>query len=173
MGRQLWDEARHSMMGEVWFEKEGVDWSRYPNHVGWAMALNLDRTPLERHIILFYIEQGLMNGQTGKRLEWLIAQNADDPLATYFQDYDWADEVLHAQIGRRWLKQDVGTVKDLLERGAEIARQPSPTLIARSALTPQEDWWPRFVRETLGHESGSITGVENAIIPRMETVASG
>ena len=109
MGRQLWDEARHSMMGEVWFAKYDVDWSRYPNHVGWAMHLNLDRTPLERHVILYYIEQSLMNGQTGKRQEWLIAQKANDPLATYFQDYDWADEVLHAQIGRRWLKPDLGT----------------------------------------------------------------
>jgi hypothetical protein len=99
MARQLWDEARHAMMGEVWFAKYRIDWGRYDNHVGWSLHLNLDRTPLERHIILYSIEQGLMNGETGKRWEWKIAQTAGDPLATYLQDYDWADEVLHAQIG--------------------------------------------------------------------------
>jgi hypothetical protein len=173
MARQLWDEARHAMMGEVWFAKHGVDWSRYPNHVGWCLHLNHDRTPLERHIILYYIEQSLMNRERGKRLEWLIAQKANDPLATYFQDYDWADEVLHAQIGRRWLKPDVGDVKSILERGKEIAALPRPTLDARARTTPQTDWWPDFVREVLGKESTSQAGSENRLIPSFSSVASG
>ena len=173
MGRQLWDEARHSMMGEVWFAKYNVDWSRYPNHVGWAMHLNLDRTPLERHVILYYIEQSLMNGQTGKRQEWMIAQHAGDPLATYFQDYDWADEVLHAQIGRRWLKPDLGTVKDILEMAGEIIARPTPSLDARSQLTPQEDWWPRYVQDVLGRPSTSVAGSDNPVIPKFQSAASG
>jgi len=173
MGRQLWDEARHAMMGEVWFAKAGIDWSRYPNHVGWSMFLNLDRTPLERHIILYYIEQNLMDGKTGKRLEWQIAKSANDPLATYFQDYDWADEVLHAQIGRRWLKPDVGDVKKLLEAGQEIAGRTSPTMEARAKTTPQVDWWPRFVLDSLGKESTSQAGAENALVPNFKSVASG
>lgn len=173
MGRQLWDEARHSMMGEVWFAKYNVDWSRYPNHVGWAMHLNLDRTPLERHVILYYIEQSLMNGKTGKRQEWLIAQKADDPLATYFQDYDWADEVLHAQIGRRWLKPDLGTVKDILDKAGEIIARPTPSLETRSKLTAQEDWWPRYVQDVLGKPSTSVAGADNPVIPKFATVASG
>lgn len=173
MGRQLWDEARHSMMGEVWFAKYNVDWSRYPNHVGWAMHLNLDRTPLERHVILYYIEQSLMNGQTGKRQEWMIAKKANDPLATYFQDYDWADEVLHAQIGRRWLKPDLGTVKDILDKAGEIIARPTPSLDERSRLTPQEDWWPRYVQDVLGRPSTSVAGSDNPVIPKFQTVASG
>ncbi len=173
MGRQLWDEARHAMMGEVWFAKWGVDWSRYPNHVGWSMHLNLDRTPLERHIILYFIEQNLMDGKTGKRLEWQIAQSADDDLATYFQDYDWADEVLHAQIGRRWLKPDVGDVKTMLERGREIAARESPTFKAREASTQQRDWWPEIVRDVLGKESTSQVAGDNAVVPKFESLASG
>ena len=173
MARQLWDEARHSMMGEVWFAKYGVDWSLFPNHVGWAMHLNLDRAPLERHVILYYIEQNLMDGKTGKRLEWLIAQEANDPLATYFQDYDWADEVLHAQIGRRWLKPDVGDTKALLNFGREIASRPSPTMEARAKTTPQTDWWPEFVREALGKESTSAAGADNGLIPTFVPSASG
>ncbi len=173
MGRQLWDEARHAMMGEVWFAKSGFDWSRYPNHVGWSMHLNLDREPLERHIILYYIEQSLMDGKTGKRLEWEIAQSANDELATYFQDYDWADEVLHAQIGRRWLKPSVGDVKTIIERGREIASRPSPTMEARARTTPQADWWPDYVRDVLGKESTSKAGITNALIPVFVSSASG
>ena len=173
MGRQLWDEARHSMMGEVWLSKYDVDWSRYPNHVGWAMHLNLDRTPLERHVILYYIEQSLMNGKIGKKLEWQIAQRAQDPLATYFQDYDWADEVLHAQIGRKWLKPDLGNVKSLLDFANDIATRPSPSLEARAATTPQTDWWPSFVRDVLGKDSTSHAGADNPLIPKFEAAASG
>jgi hypothetical protein len=173
MGRQLWDEARHSMMGEVWFAKQGIDWTRFPNHVGWSMHLNLDRTPLERHIILYYIEQNLMDGKTGKKLEWQIAQSAEDEFATYLQDYDWADEVLHAQIGRRWLKPEVGDVKVLLERGREIAARPSPTFELRASSTEQRDWWPEFVEHALGKPSTASQKAENAIVPKFERTSSG
>jgi len=173
MGRQLWDEARHSMMGEVWFARAGLDWSKYPNHVGWAMHLNLDRNPLERHIILYYIEQKLMDKKTGKHLEWQIAKSANDELATYFQDYDWADEVLHAQIGRRWLKPDVGDVKAILERGAEIAAMDNPSIRERSKLTPQSDWWPSYVRDALGKESTSTAGSGNGLVPTFTYASSG
>ncbi len=173
MARQLWDEARHAMMGEVWFAKIGLDWSKYPNHVGWSMHLNLDREPLERHIILYFIEQNLMDGKTGKRLEWQIAKASNDPLATYFQDYDWADEVLHAQIGRRWLKPDVGDVKQLLAAGAEIAGRASPSIDARTKLTPQLDWWPEFALAATGHESTSQAGSKNRLIPTFKELSSG
>ncbi len=173
MARQLWDEARHAMMGEVWFAKYGVDWSRYPNHVGWAMHLNLDRTALERHAILYYIEQSLMDGKIGKKLEWEIAKQAEDPLATYFQDYDWADEVLHAQIGRRWLKPDLGDVKSIIALARDVAARPSPTMELRRVTTPQEDWWPRFVRDVLGRESTSTAGADNGLVPDFESIASG
>ena len=165
MGRQLWDEARHSMMGEVWFAKSGLDWSKFPNHVGWAMHLNLDRKPIERHIILYYIEQKLMDKKTGKHLEWQIAQSAKDDLATYFQDYDWADEVLHAQIGRRWLKPEVGDVKTILERGAQIAAMDNPSIRERAQLTPQIDWWPDIVQTALHKPSTSTAGAENGLVP--------
>jgi hypothetical protein len=161
MGRQLWDEARHAMMGEIWFAKYDIDWSRYPNHVAFSLYLNLDRTPLERHIVLYNIEQSLMNGKWGKRQEWLIAQNANDPLATYFQDYDWADEVLHAQIGRKWLKPEIGTVKAILDRAAEINAKPRENLEARRKSTAQIDWWPTYVSDILGKPSTSKNSEPN------------
>jgi hypothetical protein len=173
MARQLWDECRHAFMGEVWFARQGVDLSRWDNHVAWSMYLNLDRTPLERHIVLYGIEQGLMDGKTGKRYEWKIAQAANDPLATYLQDYDWADEVLHAQIGRTWLKPEVGDVKALLARASEIGALPAPSIAARARTAAQVDWWPAFVHEVLGKESTSTAGIQHRPIPEAVSLASG
>ena len=104
--RQLWDETRHAMMGSVAFEARGVDWTRIPLNVGFSLRLNLHADPLERQTMLYAIEQSLMPADTGKRFEYQTAVEAGDPLSAHFHDYDWADEVLHAQIGRRWLKHE-------------------------------------------------------------------
>ena len=40
----------------------------------------------------------------GKRWEWEFSRDdAKHPLMTTFQDFDWADEVLHVNIARRQL----------------------------------------------------------------------
>lgn len=41
MSRQLWDEARHAMMGEVGFVSQGVDWRQIPINYTWSRNLNL------------------------------------------------------------------------------------------------------------------------------------
>lgn len=155
MSRQLWDECRHALMGEIWFMSRGIDPHAYPNHAGWSLWMNLDLTALERHIVLYGIEQGLMDGSRGKRYEWQMAEQAGDPLALAIQDYDWADEVLHARIGRRWLIPESGDSRTVMERAAELGRRESSALTARTRLTPQIDWWPQFVRAALGKESSA------------------
>ena len=68
MTRQLWDEARHAMMGEVGFASVGVDWARNVMvNFTWSLGLNTQLTAKERHAVLYFIEQGLMP-KTGKRL---------------------------------------------------------------------------------------------------------
>ena len=81
----------------------------YPVSTAASVSLNREFTPLEAHLILWHIEQGLMPRETGKRREWTIAQLDGDPFHVALQDYDWADEVLHAQIGRRWLESEFPT----------------------------------------------------------------
>jgi hypothetical protein len=41
-----------------------------------------------------------MPKRTGKKFEREVALATADHLTTLIQDYDWADEVLHARIGR-------------------------------------------------------------------------
>ena len=148
--RQLWDEARHAMMGEVGFTARGIDWSRYVMvNFTWSRGLNEQLTPQERHAVLWFIEQGLMN-KTGKRYEWEVGAGSGDPLAELFQDYDWADEVLHARIGRDWY------VKDFDNDPHKAAAYGSACWnkvvsdwekFRTGGLTRHRNWWPDLYQE--------------------------
>jgi hypothetical protein len=146
MARQLWDEARHAMMGEVGFESVGVDWTALPVPIANSYAINTRLTPLERHVVLYDIEQRLMRRETGKRYEWETAVAVGNPLLANFQDYDWADEVLHTQIGRRWLVPELGD-RAAVARCADEAREKLQQAYASEAQLRQDsktNWWPGF-----------------------------
>ncbi len=152
--RQLWDEARHAMMGTVALTARGVDWkSEVPLNVSFALRLNLHATPLERQVMLYAIEQSLMPADTGKRLEYETAKAAGDELSSHFHDYDWADEVLHAHIGRRMLKRDGITAAEAAEQARAVHEKTWTALDDYANLGEQRSWWPAFVRRVLGHES--------------------
>jgi hypothetical protein len=148
MSRQLWDEARHAMMGEVGFVALGVDWTKARITHNWSYRLNTECTPIERHAVLYFIEQGLMT-RTGKRYEWELGVESGVPLAATFQDYDWADEVLHAQLGREWYIPQVGEWKQALAYGDQCwSRILSNWHTVRDrGLTGHANWWPDVYRQ--------------------------
>jgi hypothetical protein len=143
MSRQLWDEARHAMMGEVGFVALGVDWTKARITINWSHRLNTECTPIERHAVLYFIEQGLMT-KTGKRYEWEVGVKSGIPLIATIQDYDWADEVLHAQLGRLWYIPVMGDWKTALEYGDKCwSRILSNWQAAKDqGLTQHANWWP-------------------------------
>ncbi|MBY0527614.1 MAG: hypothetical protein K2R98_29725 [Gemmataceae bacterium] len=143
MSRQLWDEARHAMMGEVGFVALGVDWTQARITHNWSLRLNTECTPLERHAVLYFIEQGLMT-RTGKRYEWELGAESGIPLIQTIQDYDWADEVLHAQLGREWYIPQVGNWKEALDYGDKCWSRVLSNweTVKAQGLTQHENWWP-------------------------------
>lgn len=146
--RQLWDEARHAMMGEVGFANLGVDWRKVMVNFTWSMALNTQLKPIERHAVLYFIEQGLMP-KTGKRYEWEVSLASRNPLAALFQDYDWADEVLHARIGRDWYLKEFKDPKEAVAYGDACW---SKVLMGwetwkKEGKTEHRNWWPEVYRE--------------------------
>lgn len=145
MSRQLWDEARHSLMGEVGFLSQGIDWRQIPVNFTWSLNLNTQLTPQERHAVLFFIEQGLMP-KTGKRYEWEVGQASGFPLAGLFQDFDWADEVLHAQYGREWYVKGFGDLKAALDYGDRCWSKVMSQWQAYvdTGLTTHRNWWPEL-----------------------------
>jgi hypothetical protein len=149
MTRQLWDEARHAMMGEIGFIRAGVDWRKFVRvNFTWSLALNTQLKPLDRHAVLYFIEQGLMP-KTGKRFEWETGVASGDDYSAMIQDYDWADEVLHARIGRDWYVKAFGDARKAADYGDECW---SRVLIdwrsyREQGLTQHENWWPAAYRE--------------------------
>jgi hypothetical protein len=148
MTRQLWDEARHAMMGETGFVSLGLDWSKLVMiNSTWSRTLNAQLKPKERHAVLYYIEQGLMP-RTGKRHEWEVSRKAHAPLGTTFQDFDWADEVLHARIGRDWYVSDMPNAAEAVHYGDQCWS----TVLAGwkqwkdEGLTQHRNWWPDLYR---------------------------
>jgi hypothetical protein len=152
MSRQLWDEARHAMMGEVGFVRSGIDWTKIPINFTWSLNLNTQLTPIERHAVLYFIEQGLMP-RTGKRYEWEVGTQSGDALSGLFQDFDWADEVLHARIGRDWYVKDFANLKESLDYGdrcwTKVVSHWRKYL--EDGLTQHRNWWPEVYQAACQH----------------------
>ena len=68
---------------------------------------------------------------------------------TLFQDFDWADEVLHVQIGRRVLGAAFETAQELDEVAKRTWAAYEEILEADRAL-PRSDWWDAFYADTKG-----------------------
>lgn len=154
MTRQLWDEVRHAMLGSIYFEALGIDWKRLiAIHPGMAIRL-LALDTEDAHTVLYAIEQKLMPGNSGKRLEYEISRNAGDPLAAHIQDYDWADEVLHVHIGRAWLLPKLRLrPTEAVEQGWALRASTASVLDEYQHLGEQSNWWPALVQAALGRES--------------------
>lgn len=161
MLRQMWDEARHAMLGQALLESHGVDWTTLPVNVTFSWKLGRFCTPVERHILLYAIEQSLMPKDRGKPYEHRVAVESGDRLSALFHDFDWADEVLHVEIARRCLRPE-------LPGGLGEARQRADALWARitDALEREPlpgadpaalgEWWPRFARQVIGREPPAV-----------------
>jgi hypothetical protein len=143
MSRQVWDEARHAMMGEVGFVALGVDWTKAKITLNWSYRLNTECTPMEAHGVLYFIEQGLMP-KTGKRYEFEVAQESGLALMATLQDFDWADEVLHSQIGREWYVPQFASLKEALDYGDRAWSKilSNWATVKERGLTKHNNWWP-------------------------------
>ncbi len=104
LSRHLWDEVRHSLMGEAAIESTFGDLRAVPMRE-YESVYCMEAPALEQYATLgLEIEGGQMKYPVGKRGEWEFCRDAArHPLMTTFQDYDWADEVLHVNLAKRQL----------------------------------------------------------------------
>ncbi|HEY0790563.1 MAG TPA: hypothetical protein VGD78_05810 [Chthoniobacterales bacterium] len=104
VSRHLWDEVRHSMMGQAAIETTFGSRDAVPLR-DYESVYCMESAPLEQYATLgLEIEGGQMKYPVGKRGEWEFCRNsARHALMTTFQDYDWADEVLHVNLAKRQL----------------------------------------------------------------------
>lgn len=144
LSRQLWDECRHAMMGEVALYHQGMPFYKYPIDMVSSVTINTTLQPIEAHLILWGIEQNLML-KSGKQAEWQIAKTSDYQYVAMLQDYDWADEVLHAQIGRKWLLPDFDSLEDMKATYLMINEKWQESRKQFVAPLEQKQWWPYFL----------------------------
>lgn len=105
LARHCWDETRHALFGQAAIESEGLDFRAMPQWVGYALH-QMALEPMERYAHLATGEARYMRYPPGARFdfEWMRDVGKHALFARYL-DFDWADEVLHAQFGRRWIVQ--------------------------------------------------------------------
>jgi hypothetical protein len=107
-GRWTYDEARHMLMGKRRLEAWGLPSSQIPLG-GYIYEACAGQDPLYRLGMLGYFE----TKNIGRKRERAAAFHAmGDTTSETDMEFDWADETLHAEYGRRWLK-------DLLEQRGE------------------------------------------------------
>jgi hypothetical protein len=122
ISRHLWDEARHSLMGEAAIEASCGSASAIPMR-DYESAYCMEASALEQYATLgLEIEGAQMKYPIGKRGEWEFCRDAaKDALMTIFQDFDWADEVLHVAIAKRqlalWSPGDTAELNKLAGQG--------------------------------------------------------
>ena len=94
-----------------------------------------------------------MPKKIGKEYEWKVAVATAYLLAAMIQDYDWADEILHARIGRSWLVPEIGSQVKTLALGDQAW---STVLVdwakwREQGLTEHRNWWPDVYRKACEH----------------------
>jgi hypothetical protein len=128
ISRHLWDEVRHTFFGEAATEQIFGDRAAMPIR-NFDMTYVFQMTPLEQYAALgLGIEAAMMKYPPGKREEYEFCRDVvRHPLMATFQDFDWADEVLHVNIARRQLKEWFrGSQHELLtlaQQGVELRSQ--------------------------------------------------
>ena len=142
LARHLWDEARHSMFGETWFERAGADWQSVPHELSFASFPNTQLAPRERYALLYGAEHAAMR-RDGKRAQHEAAAASGDRLATLFQDFDWADEVSHVHIARQILGTAFETTREL-DDAADRTWTAYERIVEDDLALPRSDWWDEF-----------------------------
>jgi hypothetical protein len=99
-GRWTYDEARHMLMGKRRLETWGLPPGKTPLG-GYIYEACAGQDPLYRLGMLGYFE----TKNIGRKKERARAfHELGDTLSETDMEFDWADETLHAEYGRRWLK---------------------------------------------------------------------
>ncbi len=149
ISRHLWDEVRHTLFGEAATEQIFGDRSAMPIR-DFDLTYVFEMTPLQQYAALgLGIEAAMMKYPPGKREEYEFCRDvARHPLMTTFQDFDWADEVLHVNIARRqlkdWFRGSQAELIALAQQGVELRARvrkmqpPSPLPDMSHALAEPE-----------------------------------
>lgn len=102
LARHLWDEVRHSMMGEMRLKEIGIELEEISHMVGnynWRQEID----PVRRFATLTYVIEMASFPLKYQRLH--NHQEAGDFLSAQALLYDITDETMHVQYGKKWVPE--------------------------------------------------------------------
>lgn len=147
ISRHCWDEMRHSLFGKAAIEFTYDDLAALPMR-DYEGIFVMEASPLEQYTVLgLEVEGKNMKYPPGKRQEWEFARDsAKHPLLTTFQDFDWADEVLHVNIARRqldsWFEGGLKAIQPFSGHGrehrTEVKHRHSPVALPANLPAAQK-----------------------------------
>ncbi|HZO50984.1 MAG TPA: hypothetical protein VFB26_12635, partial [Gaiellaceae bacterium] len=122
----LYDETRHMLMGKERLEAWGLPTAKIPLG-GYIYEAWQQEDPLYGLGMLGYFE----TKNIGRKRERARAFEAmGDRTSELDMEFDWADETLHAEYGRRWLRrlleargEDPESWPQVLERCEQLVRE--------------------------------------------------
>jgi hypothetical protein len=79
-----------------------------------------------------------------RSLAWEVGLRSGNPLAATFQDFDWADEVLHARVGRDWYVNNMPGAHAAVDYGDRCWSKVLANWSGwrEAGLTQHANWWP-------------------------------
>ena len=144
------------MLGEAALETRGIEWRTLPQPISLASYPSLNLEPRERYALVYGIEAPLMRRaassnttagvRASKPAQYELAVESGDPLSALIQNFDWADEVLHVQLGRRVLALAYSSQQERDAAAAEAVAGWEAVLREDIALE-RSDWWDAFYSE--------------------------
>jgi hypothetical protein len=154
--RWTYDESRHMLMGKRRLEAWGIEPGLVPLG-GYIYEACRGEDPLYRLGMLGYFETKNI-GRKRERAETFRAMG--DRMSETDMEFDWADETLHAEYGRRWLKRLLETRGEDPEGWPQILERCEGLVRARVARTTDEQKERiRACADRLLEEAGRRAGV--------------
>jgi len=99
VARHLWDELRHSQLGQTRIRQLGLKDEEVPQVVQ-IYNVMMRLPPVEQYALLTtVIEPNGMPEKTTNRAHW---EAIDDEISAAAVSYDWSDENFHVRWGKRW-----------------------------------------------------------------------
>jgi uncharacterized ferritin-like protein (DUF455 family) len=153
--RWTYDESRHMLMGKRRLEAWGIEPAVVPLG-GYIYEACKGQDPLYRLGMLGYFE----TKNIGRKRERAAAFRAmGDRMSETDMEFDWADETLHAEYGRHWLRQ-------LLETRGEDA-EGWPQILERCEELVQER-----ISRTTDEEKGRIRACADRLLAEADRLVS-
>jgi hypothetical protein len=97
--RWCYDEVRHCRMGFARFNEWGFVMSQMPLG-SFSYDAGGDADPLTRLGIIFYFETAYIHTKSERAKAF---GEFGDRVSSHDMDFDWADELIHTEYGKRWL----------------------------------------------------------------------